>query len=423
MAVIASALGGLVSGSSVANTVASGSFTIPMMKRLGYDKNFAGAVEASASTGGQLLPPILGAAAFIMVEITGIPYTTIAIAAILPALLYFACIFAAVHFEAKKLGLRGLPPEEVPKALPLLLGKGHLLLGIASIVFFLAMGFTPTRSALFAIVVSIAVSMIRKDTRLTPKAFFGALETGARNTIGVGIACAMAGMVVGAVVTLTGLGLTFANTMLSLANNIGNPDLRLFIVLFCSMIASLILGMGVPTTAKYVIMATVTAPILVQEPLGLPVLVAHMFVFYFGTDADITPPVGLAAYAAAAISKGSPLMTSVICVRLSIASYIIPFIFAFNPQMLMVVPGVDITVFEIIKIVITSTIGIVSMASGLAGYLLRRMRWFERLILVAAGLLMIYPDLMSDIVGLVVLGAVCVWQHYLNKKDPAIAPA
>jgi TRAP transporter 4TM/12TM fusion protein len=421
MAVIASALGGLVSGSSVANTVASGSFTIPMMKRLGYNKNFAGAVEASASTGGQLLPPILGAAAFIMVEITNIPYTTIAIAALLPAVLYFICIFASVHFEAKKAGLRGLPPEEVPKPLPLFLQKGHLLLGIASIVFFLAMGFTPTRSALFAILVSIAVSMFRSDTRLTPKAFFAALETGARNTVGVGIACAMAGMVVGSVVTLTGLGLTFANNMISLANNITNPDLRLFVVLFFTMIASLILGMGVPTTAKYVIMATVAAPILVREPIMLPLLVAHMFVFYFGTDADITPPVGLAAYAAAAISKGSPLMTSVICVRLSIASYIIPFIFAFQPQMLMVVPGIETSAFVVIKIIITSIIGIIAMASGMAGYLLRRMRWYERIIAAGAGLIMIYPDLTTDLIGLAILVGLCFWQWRGNKKNAGAA--
>jgi TRAP transporter 4TM/12TM fusion protein len=411
MAVIASALGGLVSGSSVANTVASGSFTIPLMKRLGYNKNFAGAVEASASTGGQLLPPILGAAAFIMVEITGIPYTTIALAALIPAILYFACIFAAVHFEAKKLGLRGMPPEDVPKAIPLFLQKGHLLLGIVSIVAFLTMGFTPTRSALFAILVSIAVSMFRKDTRLTPKAFIDALETGARNTVSVGIACAMAGMVVG-VVVLTGLGLTFASTMLSLANNIGHPEIRLFIVLFCTMLASLVLGMGVPTTAKYVIMATVTAPILVSEPLLLPVLVAHMFVFYFGTDADITPPVGLAAYAAAAISKGSPLMTSVIAVRLSVASYIIPFIFAFNPAMLLV----DTNAFEVIKIVIFGIFGIVSLASGLSGYLLRRLRWYERILASAAGLAMIHPDLISSIIGTAVILGMGFMQWYSSKK-------
>ncbi|MCL2699238.1 MAG: TRAP transporter permease [Defluviitaleaceae bacterium] len=412
MVVIASALLGTVSGSSVANTVASGSFTIPLMKRLGYDKNYAGAVEAASSTGGQLLPPILGAAAFLMAEITGIPYTTIALAAIIPAILYFVCIFASVHFEAKKLGLRGMPPEEIPRALPLIIQKGPLMLGVISIIAFLYMGFTPTRSAFYAILVSIAVSMIRKETRLTPKAFVDAFEMGARNVIGVGVACAMAGMVVG-VVVLTGLGITFANSMLILANNIDHNFLRLFTVLFLTMIASLILGLGVPTTAKYIIMATVTAPILVNEPLGLPVLVAHMFVFHFGTDADITPPVGLASYAASAISRGSPLMTSVLAMKIAASAYILPYIFAFNPQMLLI----DTNAFEVIKITVTGTIGIVSIAAALTGFMLCRMGLWERIAAVFAGIVLAIPGIESDLVGIAVLAAIIMWQKRKIKRD------
>ncbi|MCL2226475.1 MAG: TRAP transporter permease [Oscillospiraceae bacterium] len=402
-AVIVSALEGMISGSSVANTVASGSFTIPLMKRLGYNKNFAGAVEAAASTGGQLVPPILGAAAFLMAEITGIPYTQIALAALIPAILYFACVFASVHFEAKKMGMKPMPADEIPKVGRLIAQKSHLMLGIVAVIVFLSMGYTPTRSAMLAILVSIAVSMFRKDTRLTPKSFFDALETGARNTIGIGVACAMAGLLVG-VVTISGLGIVFQDVMLSVANYIGNETLRLLVVLFFTMLASLILGMGVPTTAKYVIMATVTAPILVR--MGVPVLVAHMFVFYFGTDADITPPVGLASYAAAAISRGSPLMTSVIATRLAIAAYIVPYIFVFNPQILFI----DATAFDITKIIITGMVGIIGVASALSGYLYGPMQWWHRIVTLAGGLLLINPSWPTVISGVVLVAGVVLLQ-------------
>jgi len=408
--VVASALYSTVSGSSVANTVASGTFTIPMMKRLGYDKNFAGAVEAAASTGGQLMPPIMGAAAFLMAEITGIPYVQIALAALIPAILYFVCVFASVHFEAKRIGLRAMPEEEIPKAKPLLLQKGHLFLAIASIVVFLAMGFTPARSAMFAILVAIGLSMFRKDTRLTPTKFIDALESGARNTVGVGMACAMAGLIIG-VVVLTGLGLTFANAMVAMANVIGNETLRLIAVLFFCMVASLVLGLGVPTTAKYVIMATVTAPILIR--MDVPILVAHMFVFYFGTDADITPPAGLASYAASAISRGSPLRTSVIAMRLAAAAYIIPYLFVFNPQILFI----DATVMDIVVIVVTGTIGIIGVASGLSAYFLRPMGWPERLIAIAGGVILCSHLLVANVVGIAIIGGLALYQIVRNKRD------
>jgi len=415
--VVASALYSTVSGSSVANTVASGTFTIPMMKRLGYNKNFAGAVEAAASTGGQLMPPIMGAAAFLMAEITGIPYVQIALAALIPAILYFVCIFASVHFEAKRIGLRAMPEEEIPKAKPLLLQKGHLFLAVVAIIVFLAMGFTPARSALFAIGIAIFLSLFRKDTnlflkdgRLTPTKFFDALETGARNTVGVGMACAMAGMIIG-VVVLTGLGLTFANAMVAMASVIGHETLRLIAVLFFCMIASLVLGLGVPTTAKYVIMATVTAPILIR--MDVPVLVAHMFVFYFGTDADITPPAGLASYAASAISRGSPLRTSVIAMRLAAAAYIIPYLFVFNPQILFI----DATAMDIIIIVVTGTIGIIGVASALSAYLLRRMGWPERIVALAGGVILCSHVLIANVIGIALIGGLVLFQIARNKRD------
>ncbi|MCL2398917.1 MAG: TRAP transporter permease [Defluviitaleaceae bacterium] len=415
-AVVVSALGGTITGSSIANTVASGSFTIPMMKRLGYDKNFAGAVEASASTGGQILPPIMGAAAFLMVEITGIPYSRILLAAIIPALLYFICVFAGVHFESKKKGLRGLPAEEIPKAIPLFLQKGHLLLGIVAVVFFLATGSTPTMSAFFGILVSVAVSMIRKDTRLNFTKIFDALELGARNIVSVAVACAMAGIIVG-IVALTGLGITFSNAMVSLADGIGHETVRLLVVLFFCMLASLILGMGVPTTAKYVILATVTAPILVQ--LGIPLLAAHFFVLYFGTDADITPPVGLASYAGAAIARGDPMITSLHATRLAAAAYIVPFIFALSPQMLFI----DTNAFEIIQITITGVVGIVALASGLFGYLLRNMRWYLRVLAISAGLVMINPGWIAGAIGMAVVAGIVIWQLFQNKRDALVSAA
>ena len=417
-AVIVSALQATICGSSVANTVSSGSFTIPMMKKLGYDKNFAGAVEASASVGGQLVPPVMGAAAFIMAEITGIPFAEIALAALIPAILYFVCVFASVHFEAKKKGLKGLPIEDIPKALPLILQRGYLMLGLVAIVFFLATGFTPTTSAVYAIGVCIVLSMFRKDTRLTPKKIFESMEAAAKNVIGIGIACAVAGIVVG-VVTLTGLGITFANAMVSIAGGVGHEQLRMLAVLFFCMLASLILGMGVPTTAKYVIMATVTAPILVR--LGVPLLAAHMFVFYFGTDADITPPVALASYAGAAIAKGDPMKTSFIAARLAVAAYIVPYVFVFNTDLLFIDPDF----VRILTATVTGVIGIIGVASGFSGYFVNRLGWPLRVLAVVSGLLMVSPDYITDIVGIAIIIGIFVWQKFFDKggSTPVAAAA
>ena len=415
VSVVVSALEGMVSGSSIANTVASGSFTIPLMKRLGYEKNFAGGVEAAASTGGQILPPILGAAAFLMAEITGIPFSQIALGALIPAILYFTCVFASVHFEAKKQGLRPVPAEEIP-SFRSLLGRLHLLLPLVFLIAFLATGATISRAALGATLVAITVSFIRRDTRLSPSRFVDALEAGAKNSIGVGVACAMAGMIVG-VVTLTGLGMTFATSMIALADGIGNEAVRMVVILFFCMLASLILGLGVPTTAKYLIMATITAPILVG--LGIPVLAAHMFVFFFATDADITPPAGLAGYAAAAISGGTPMKTCLIAMRLAMAAYIVPYAFAFNPQMLFI----DATVIGIVYIVVTSLIGIMGVAAGLSGYLARNLRHYERLLLIVGGILLINPNLITDVIGAAIVIGLFFWQKLQNKRGADAVPA
>ena len=403
VAVIASALQGTISGSSVANTVGSGSFTIPMMKRMGYRPHFAAAVEAVSSTGGQLMPPIMGAAAFLMAEITGIPYATIILAAVIPSILYFSSVMIMVHFEARKLGLQGMPADEVPNFWKLMKQNGHLILPLIAIVYFLASGNTPGRAALYAVGVAIVVSMFRKETRLNITRFFDALENGTRNSIGVAVACAMAGMIVG-VVTLTGLGITFAASLQTLSGGI-----TLFALFFC-MIASIVLGMGVPTTANYVIMATVTAPIVMQ--LGVPMIAAHMFVFYFGIIADITPPVALAAYAGSAIAKSDPLRTGVTASKLGIAAFLVPYIFAFNPEMLFY----ETNALEVIQIAISGFCGVAGIAAALEGYVSTRLYWFERIICAGGGLMLVIPGLVTDLAGIALVGTVFVIQYRRNKK-------
>lgn len=407
VAVISSALEGMYSGSSVANTVGSGSVTIPIMKRTGYDKDFAAAVEAAASTGGQIMPPIMGAAAFLMAEMTQTPYSTIAVAAIFPAILYFSGIFLMVHFEAKKLGLKGLPKESIPNFFKLLLTKGYLLIPIAVLIITMSVGYTASRAACLAILAAIIVSMFRKDTRLTPKAFVQSLENGARNTIGVAAACAIAGIIVG-IVSLTGIGLKLADGLLALSGGID------IFALFLTMIACLILGMGVPTTANYVIMATITAPIILKLIPETPVLAAHMFVFYFGIVADITPPVALAAYAGSAISGGNPIRTGVIATRLAIAAFIIPYIFVLNPAMLLI----DTSFLKVVQIIITSTIGMFAISGGLEGFMMKKMPWWERILAVIGGLALIDPNLITDLIGIVMITFIFIQQYVIKEKKP-----
>jgi TRAP transporter 4TM/12TM fusion protein len=403
VAVISSALEGMYSGSSVANTVGSGSVTIPIMKETGYKSEFAAAVEAAASTGGQIMPPIMGAAAFLMAEMTDTPYATVAMTAILPALLYFSGIFMMIHLEAKKLGLKGLPKESIPNFWKLLFKKGYLFLPIVTLITFMSMGRTPAYSAIYAILTAVIVSMFSKDTRLTPKTFTEALANGAKNTMGVAIACAIAGIIVG-IVTLTGLGQDLLNVLMGVA---GTSKL---LALFLTMISCIILGMGVPTTANYVIMATITAPIVMS--MGVPMLAAHMFVFYFGIVADITPPVALAAYAGSAIAKSNPFKTGVTATRLAITAFIVPYIFAFNPAMLLI----DTTAPEVVRIVLTSLIGIFGVSVAMEGFMMTEMRAFERIIIGGAGLMLIDPNLLTDTTGILVIFTMVYLQWAKSKK-------
>ena len=406
VAVVSSALCGMVSGSSVGNTVTTGSVTIPMMKKTGYPGEFAGAVEAAASTGGQIMPPIMGAAAFIMAEMTGFDYSKIIVRAILPAFLYFLGIFLGVHFKAKKLGLKGLPREELPKW-GKLLPKIYLLLPLVLLVYMIVSGQTMAKSAIYATIAAIAVSLINKDDRMTPTKFVNGLENGGKNCISIGIACGIAG-IISVCITMTGLGGKLITYVVSLSNG------HLIIALFLTMICCIVLGMGVPTTANYIIMASTCAPILING-MDMHVLAANMFVFYFGIVADITPPVALAAYAGSAIAKAPPMKTAFNATRLAIAAFIIPYIFAFNNAMIFV--GDDVTVWSVASITISATLGMLSIASGFMGYLIHDLKWISRIALIAGGLLMIIPGTVSDLAGFAVLAAIFVLQTIENKKE------
>ncbi|MCF6093216.1 TRAP transporter permease [Microaerobacter geothermalis] len=403
VAVFSSALQGTISGSSVANTVTSGSFTIPMMKKLGYRPAFAGAVEAAASTGGQLMPPIMGAAAFLMAEFIGMPYWDIAKAAAIPALLYFTGIWIIVHLEAKRSGLRGLTDEEMPDKKEVL-KKIYLLLPIFVIVGFLIAGFSPIRSALAGILSVILVGAVRKETRMGAKDILQALEDGARSALGVVAATAAAGIIVG-VVTLTGLGLKFANGLIDLSGGI------IIFTLFLTMISSIILGMGSPTTANYIITSTIAAPAIIQ--LGYPALAAHMFTFYFGIIADVTPPVALAAFAASGIAGSEPIRTGAEASRLAIAAFLIPYIFVLSPELLLI----DTTALGALWIVFTSLIGMIGVGGALMGYLFRPMAWYERILSGAAGLSLIYPGLYTDTFGLGVMALMLITQWLGTRKQ------
>lgn len=412
VAVLTSALLGTVSGSSVSNTVGSGSFTIPMMKKLGYKSEFAGAVEASASTGGQLMPPIMGAAAFLMAESLGLPYITIVKAAIIPAVLYFTGIFITVHLEAKKLGLKGLPKEELPKFLPLFLKKGYMLLPLIVIIVFLCSGKTAVYAALMGIVACLLIGLVTSFVDLAKgrKPSFGAKDitevicAACRNVISVAIACAMAGIIIG-IVTLTGIGLKFGAGLISISHGIA------FITLFLTMVSSIILGMGAPTTANYLITSTITAGAIIG--LGFEPLAAHMFAFYFGIIADITPPVALAALAGAAIAKAKPMKTALNATKLAIGAFIIPYMFVYNPQMLMI----NTTVGTVLFIAITAVIGMFGVSVALEGYGIRLASVVERILFGIAGILCVIPETKTDIIGLVLMLFLIAYQIIRVRFD------
>lgn len=432
VAVISSALCGMVSGSSVGNTVTTGSVTIPMMKDTGYKGEFAGAVEAAASTGGQIMPPIMGAAAFLMAEYMGVTYGEVALRAILPAVLYFTGIFIAVHLEAKKYDLKGVPVEKLPK-LRRLLPRIYLLAPLVVLVWLVVTNrHTMAYSAVISILVAIAVSTVDEaaldivgarngtDTRSVKehiKGFadrlFNSLEAGGKGTITVAVACCMAGVISGCITT-TGLASKLIGAVVGVSNRFTIIDPTI-IALLLTMICCIILGMGVPTTANYCIMASTCAPILIT--IGVPKMAAHFFVFYFGIVADITPPVALAAYAGSAIAKSNPMKTGINATKLAIGAFIVPYIFAMNPAMLFI----DTTALQVIQIVATSLLGIFGVAAAMNGYLFRRMHWVTRVVACAGGLLMMDPKLVTDIAGIVILVLVVIWQRFGKRKAAAAA--
>lgn len=445
VAVVTSALMGTVSGSSVANTVGSGSFTIPMMKKLGYKPEFAAAVEASASTGGQLMPPVMGAAAFLMAENLGIPFGEIIKAAIIPALLYFAGIYIVTDLEAKKTGLTGLPRHELPKFKTVMMEKGFLIVPVLVIIVLLTIGYTASFAALVGIVAAIlgsyiptAVKLVRRmlgketqnagailkgTTGLRGKDYLVALESGARSIISVALACGVAGIIVG-MITKTGIGLKMGAGLTTIAN--GN----LILLLALTMLASIVLGMGVPTTPNYLITSTIMAPIIYKALLdflpgvysqlqgmgeGYALLPAHLFAFYFGIIADITPPVALAAMAGAAIAKADPLKSGVNASKLAIAAFLIPYIFVMSPQLLML----NAAWYEVVQIVITSLVGMLGVGMCLEKFWESRLNILEQLMAIAGGLLLIHPGLVTDLIGIALVGSVMLWQKLQVKKTPA----
>ncbi len=428
VAVVSSALCGMVSGSSVGNTVTTGSITIPMMKKTGYDKNFSGAVEAAASTGGQIMPPIMGAAAFLMADYLGVPYSDIIVRAILPACLYFLGIFLSVHLEAKKLGLKGLSRDQLPR-MKELLKESYLLLPLAILIYLVCSNTrTMQFSAAVSILATIAVGIISNvhrnlrhgkalatgagttNSRFRPINVFEALENGGRSCISVAVACGVAGLICGCL-TVTGLASTVINAIVTVSQG------KLFLGLLLTMICCIILGMGIPTTATYCIMASTCAPILIQ--MGVPMIAAHFFVFYYGIVADITPPVALAAYAGSAISGGSPMKTGIHATRLAIAGFIIPLIFALSPSMLLI----ETTWTEVLQLTLTSIVGMYGITFGLSGLKdyeqqgsARIFAMLQRLTAIAGGLLLIYPGTLTDVIGTAAVAGALAWYSLMRKK-------
>lgn len=402
-AVAASALQGMVSGSSVGNTVASGSFTIPMMKKAGFKPEFAAGTEASASTGGQIMPPIMGAAAFIMMEYLGVSYAVIMVAAIVPAILYFTGIFIGTHFEAKKLGILGSPKSQLPNLKEQMIRYGYMLVPLFVIIGTVMVGFTPQRAAIYGIISAYLVSLIRKESRMSLKKTFYVLEQGARVALPVIAAVATAGIIAG-VVSITGLGAKFAAGIISLSSG------HLILALFFTMIACLILGMGLPTTANYVVTATIAAPALING-FDLAPIAVHMFVFYFGIVADITPPVCLAAYAGAGIARANPFKSGVTAVKLAIAAFIIPYIFVYNPILVLV----DVTALELIVAIATAVIGMMGVSSAMIGFFIRHSRVWERLFMFLGGMCLILPEMITNFVGIGLIGL--VWFIQKQRKD------
>lgn len=405
-AIVGSGMMGTISGSSFANVAGTGIFTIPLMKKVGYKPEFAGGVEAAASSGGQIMPPVMGAAAFIMAEMTGIPYNQIIIYAALPAILYYLSIFLMVDFRAAKSGLTGLPKEALPDLKETLKKSIFLMAGPISILVMLLIGYTPIKASFYAVIVVFVASLFRKDTRLTLPKLFYALESGAKGAIGLISASAVAGIIVG-VVTLTGLGLKFSDFVLQFSNN------QMYLALFFTMIASIILGMGLPTAALYIILGTLAAPALVK--MGVPVAAAHLFIFYFGCMAAVTPPVALSSYLAATIAKAKPMQTALNGFKLSLAAFLLPFIFAIDPSLLFL----DTTPGEFAWVAVTAVLGIVALAASLEGYLFRHMNMLHRAVFFILALVLLDPGVLTDLIGMIGILVLASYHYWKKKREDA----
>ncbi|MGH7354532.1 MAG: TRAP transporter permease [Candidatus Rokuibacteriota bacterium] len=398
VAVISSGLFGMVNGSAIANAVTTGAFTIPLMKRAGYRAEFAAGVEATASMGGQLIPPVMGAAAFIMAETLQVPYATVAVAAAIPGVLYFVAVGVMVHFEAARRGLPVLARAELPRLGAVLKRDVHLLGGPAVLVWLLVAGASPMKAGFWGLVVALAASLVRRETRITPTRALAVLVESAQNALPVALACATVGIVVG-VVAATGLGLKLASGIVGMAQG------SLFVTLVLTMIAALILGTGLPTSATYIITSIMAAPALVQ--LGVPKLVAHMFVFYFGILADLTPPTAISTYATSSIAGADVWRTQWTAMGLALSGFIIPFSFAYDPALMML----NATVVEIAWRTAAAALGIVMLGAGFIGYLRHPTRRWERALLLAGALLLIFPGALSDLLGVACFVVVYVAQR------------
>jgi TRAP transporter 4TM/12TM fusion protein len=416
VAVISSGFMGSINGAAVANVVGTGAFTIPLMKKVGYHRNFAGAVEASASVGGQVLPPIMGASAFIMAETTGVKYSTIALAAVLPALLYYLGVIAQVHFRAGRRDLKGIAKESLPRLKDVMKARGHMLLPIVFLVVLLAKSIPVGFAAAYTIGFTVLMSMLRKETRMSFMDVLGALEDGARLSLAVMAACAVVGIIIG-VVSLTSFGTVMTSSIVTLGAG------SLLLTLILTMLASMVLGMGLPSIPAYIITATMAAPALAG--FDIPILSAHMFVFYFGIFANITPPVCLAAFAGAGIAGGDPMKTGFQSLKLALAGFIVPFMFIYNPTMLMIDPaGLAVTakefplppVMEIVMVVITSVVGVIGLSAAVEGYFKGVMNPLMRVALAVGALLLIYPELMTDLAGGIIVLGIAAWNVKANKS-------
>ncbi len=407
VAVISSGFFGTISGSAVANVVSTGSFTIPLMKTIGYRPVFAAAVESVASTGGQFMPPVMGAGAFIMADMLGIGYLEVVKAAILPGILYYVALFWMIHMEALKLGLRGLRREELPPLMGTLRQGGHLMIPAFLLLGFLVLGYSPMKSGLWAIISVWVVSALRKATRMDVRAVLTAMEKGATGCLEVALACACAGIVIGCV-TQTGLGLKFSGLIIDAAGG------HLILSLVFVMVSSLILGMGLTTSAAYILTVILGGPVLIQ--LGVNPLAAHLFVFYYACLSTVTPPVALASFAGAAIAGAKPFATGFESMRLAAIAYVVPYFFVFSPELIWKgsLGAIGMAAFS-------ATIGTIALGSGLMGYLVTRLNWFSRMLLLAAGISLINPGLWSDIAGVVILGGLTTYQIWHRRRD-ALSP-